>query len=132
MDKNIIEQSTRVTKYRAWDKQNKEMVIVDMILFSTNEIDYKGNNNEPKSIEHFELMQFTGLCNINKKEIYQGDILETKGIDGRQCWVIEYEIDHCSSGFVPRCILDNYSSCHNQVWEEGRVIGNIYKNPELL
>jgi len=49
----------RDIKYRAWDKQYKKMCEVSMILFSTKEIDVKGSATEPKSIEHFELMQYT-------------------------------------------------------------------------
>lgn len=64
----------REIKFRAWDRQYKNMVAVYSIDFLTNEIDFKTNLNEPKNLDHFELMQFTGLLDKNGKEIYEGDI----------------------------------------------------------
>jgi hypothetical protein len=62
--------------------------------------------------------QFTGLKDINDKEIYEGDILRTfKGNTD----VVVYE----GSSFM----LKNTCSYD---WTMFEVIGNIYENPELL
>ena len=122
----------RIPKYRAWDKQYKQMVNVTVISSETEEIDYEGNNNELKNWDHFELLEFTGLKDSNNVEIYEGDIVDlvqvnkelTKNIHFRGVviwcrdrWQVDSdELEH---------IFDISSS-------DDVIIGNIYENPELL
>lgn len=123
----------REIKFRAWDKQYKKMVKVTMALFAFDsmellEIDTDDNLNEPKSIEHFEIMQYAGLKDKNGKEMYEGDIYDWQegGImkivfrDGCFC-LVKYETE-----------LSNYFPFMHWRVNEGEVIGNIYENPELL
>lgn len=129
----------RQIKFRAWDKQYKQMAQVTHIDFITNEIDHDKNLSEPKSIEHFGLMQFTGLLDKNGKEIYEGDILryypceeepiffhglafvDTTRVGG------ELKIIRCDN-LGGEATLDSSS-----FWNDDReVIGNLYENPELL
>jgi hypothetical protein len=80
--------------------------------------------------------QFTGLYDVNSKEIYEGDILVADGDDGRhggkQYFQIMYGEGSGTVGFSPHCITGDYSSVHYEVWDKGEVIGNIHENPELL
>ena len=118
----------KIPKFKAWDKSNKKMVAVTMILFSTNEIDYEGNSGEPKSLEHFELLQFTGIKDRNGKEIYEGDVVES--------WTSEsFGARDTTRDIV---IFQNGSFGGKIKWRVPRPlsnqvkIGNIYENPELL
>jgi len=72
-------------------------------------------------IHHFydddvKLMQYTGLKDINGKEIYEGDILKSGwGYSG----VVEYD------SFM-------FMKSEGRISDDVEIIGNIYENPELL
>jgi len=87
----------RDTKYRAWDKVNKVMIGCDSLDFenriiwpSTKEPErYKIENGEifekvweyepglvGYAFERVEIMQFTGMPDINKTDIYEFDLLK--------------------------------------------------------
>lgn len=130
-------------KFRAWDKENKKMFgvsgyFMDMGIEKRKYMLERHGGKEDgditinKSFDEVDLMQFTGLKDKNGKEIYEGDILRTNGIDGKCLWVIEWEESSYVYGFSPNHIGGKYSSVHNHAWEEGEVIGNIYETPELL
>lgn len=73
----------RIIKPRAWDKRNNKMVEVTMILFDSEEIDYRGNLNEPVHWRHFEMMRPTGWEDKNGKSVYEGDTIEGNLFDRR-------------------------------------------------
>lgn len=106
----------RTIKYRAWNKETKEMREWD-ISSMTNWLLYP---------ETCELMQFTGLSDRNGKEIYEGDIIDFGGLK-------PILIEWVENGFHSKM----YSSEPIKLTQEGmgtfgEVIGNIYSNPELL
>lgn len=75
--------------------------------------------------------QFIGLKDINKVEIYEGDILQS---EDKNAYLIKHEFSCCS--FVARHLnsLDHFSEItycfiNNK---NKKVIGNIYENPELI
>ena len=136
----------REIKFRAWDKQQKKMVIPDIITNFNEKLNYGTlAYDESYCWNSAILMQYTGLKDKNGKEIYEGDILLSKYLE-RQ--MDEYVIRTCKV-----CFEDGYYKCvglENKYWKPElisiissllespsqkwtvEVIGNIYENPDLL
>jgi uncharacterized phage protein (TIGR01671 family) len=139
---NDEESNMREIKFRAWNDFKR-------IMFIPNEINLRCNPPQGTvMIEDYEynwvcdneskiLMQYTGLKDKNGKEIYEGDILNSKndGKDGNDIWdysthdnrIVEWDAEYsCFSG------MPDYGE--NSVYSEEyiEVIGNIYENPEVL
>ena len=144
-----MEKSNRIIKFRAWDNKEKKWLMGyeypnlggfnmfgECMLFEEwakilNEfIFHRGEEGHKDLI----LMQYTGLKDKNRKEIYEGDILKAKNIHGGfsiypvkwgEC---DYDMGVSGVGWLIR----------NPRPEWLEVIGNIYEskhlleNPELL
>ena len=110
-------------KFRAWDYNEMSYNITKL----------KCNNG---LVEGFYLddvynfghiMQYTGLKDINGKEIYEGDIIKKIGLE-----INFIVVFNC----VSFCIQDYENPHHNLSLLDCdacfEIIGNIYENPELL
>jgi uncharacterized phage protein (TIGR01671 family) len=125
----------REIRFRAWNKENNQMELVDFLGENTLHI----KNSEWENREDFELMQYTGLKDKNDKEIYEGDIVKyTDGELIRRTGQITFdcygfmmeEILKPNSREMPQIdFLGNIDDFEEFVFE---VIGNIYQNPEIL
>ena len=138
-----------IIKLRAWLKKEKKMVFVSSIDFfyptgMVHEFMYVTDDlDERVSGTNAEIMRYIGLKDKNKKEVYEGDILDFglwKNEDGeravveyyekRACFIMEfyswyggegYDSFHVYQGFDSKIPPPDYA-----------VIGNIYKNSEFL
>ena len=80
--------------------------------------------------DNFTLLQYTGLKDINGKDIYEGDLLqhpngtiaEIKYSDDLAAFVAVYT----QNGNTEMDFLDK------EIVNECEIVGNIYENPELL
>lgn len=116
-------------KFKAWDKVNKKMYVVNVICF-TRQLAYVDGEELSLRFKDIELLQYTGLKDAKDTEIFEGDILEHWG----NIYVVpdftpldrSYEAenikDHSDGS-------DDWMSMSDCDWE---VIGNIYENKELL
>lgn len=120
----------REIRFRIWLADRKEFFFIDLKNFPINA------NLYAQLLEKNPIQQFTGLKDINGKDIYEGDIVETvyktKGeiVFYDERYAKEYKFGGIGSfsEFIIREGLRNYRSISTVL----KVIGNIYENPELL
>lgn len=126
----------REIKFRAWDESQKYMA-------------YQGTTDLEtlqSFIHHFgdkQLMQFTGLKDMNGKEIFEGDIV----CDNEYCtffWrgVIKFSHGVFGAEWISSArslsMYGSWGQKHNlrklddDIIENMVVVGNIHENPELL
>lgn len=133
---------SREIKFRAWDKENEEMVRVDGICLNHNVFDTKNyiygsrphfidEHNDLHLTEECVLMQYTGLKDKNGVDIYEGDIIKY----GKNIFLIVYS-ENIASFTVDFKRTDKKVNCYPNVNKgtmlSAEVIGNIYTNKELL
>ncbi|MGG3884330.1 YopX family protein [Brevibacillus panacihumi] len=128
-------QAGREPKYRAFVHSIKWLVDVAMIDFFDKEVELDMSGTGDTAYYRFDeidLMQFTGLCDKNGKEIFEEDILETRDDDGSFYLKVIYDEEYARYWFVDEA--DNgYCYAPDEFdRDEILVIGNIYENPELL
>jgi len=105
-------------KFRAWDNEFKAIRDYDEL---------KGLTLDALDASEFELEQFTGLKDVNGKEIYEGDI-------------VHCENDYQGTDYTGKVMFFNGGFCvwtggfRDYVWEDliPEIIGNVHTNPELL
>jgi uncharacterized phage protein (TIGR01671 family) len=125
----------REIKFRAWDKSSKKMLYNVAVLNGKQvlPVQTSGNDYWDARFETSEniLMQYTGLKDKNGTEIYEGDIVKD-AYDNIQIVKISFishkSYEDCFAGFgfgFDTHDLEDFT-------EKVEIIGNIYKNPELL
>ena len=118
--------SQRTIKFRAWDKKNLIMRLWDWLL-----------NKQCTFLnsKHFDSMLFTGLLDRNKKEIFEGNLLE---IQEHYCGDNKYpkgifKVIYKDAEFFATSKLEKYVSLFDATKNfNAVVIGNIYENKNLL
>ena len=120
-------------KFRVWDETEKNMVYFDGIFY--NKKPYTEGSSFPQydSSPHYhklsDLMQSTGFKDENGKLIYEGDIVQVFHVSGTMQGRYFFGVvkwNNLKSGFY----IEKYGTIDDD--DVYKVIGNIYKNPELL
>lgn len=119
----------REIKFRAWDKNKKEMIDVYSLDFleggNLTGIGTNFDGSDGKIIQDVEIMQYTGLKDKNSKEIYEGDILICKTYqDSEEILEVEFK----NNGWFPINEMKMTPYRIVNVFVEYKIIGNIYEN----
>ncbi|AVK85292.1 hypothetical protein C3943_18050 [Lysinibacillus sp. B2A1] len=121
---------SREIKFRAWDEIGEWMGDVTSIDFDERTIFMTTRCIDDENcfeLDKTPVMQYTGLKDKNGKEIFEGDIITGKGIQGVIKWIPE----HC--GFLIHEEMGyTFIDAGNAPATSYEVIGNIYEHPELL
>lgn len=124
-------------KFRAWIKTGietydyvKPMTIQQMVHSKKSTFSLKQLND----LVDFE--QFTGMTDVNGKDIYEGDIVEFFGANKKikvkkEFGIIVYKADRYGAGF--NSIIQNKERGYGGInIAQDIVVGNVHENPELL
>ena len=126
-----------IPKFRAWLKNDKEMIDVDEIHFDNGRLDFIGDGiTFMRTVDEIELMQSTGLHDKNGKEIFEGDIIITNAHAsivsfGEYTYFEDADTEVTEVGFYLSYLNVSpatYSPFEKFFWEKCQVIGNIYEN----
>ena len=127
----------RQIKFRAKTKANGHWVYGNLIIRDKDCISIRNSKSEPW-IDNSTVCQFTGLTDLNGKEIYEGDIITVNGryprivLWDKMMWSlmpIEYFQDKV---FWVMNIQHPGVDWWENFADEFEVVSNIHDNPELL
>lgn len=119
----------RIFKFRAWDPRWERMTYFDEAdplvssptLLSGFVLAHNTGGDEV-------LMQWTGFIDSEGRDIYEGDVVRLFGLNSKVewgrvsgSWVLRTKGEDIASDLSTDLELDN-----------GKVIGNVYENPELI
>lgn len=145
----------RITKHRGKREDNGEWVYgafypikdedVSFIINNCKSIDFDDDDTtfNGHKVHKKSVGQFTGLHDKNGKEVFEGDVLQLKKLDGS---VLLYKIFSVKGGFAFNAHQDDFHKPQSQIYfyestsdmqNSGfistlEIIGNIFENPELV
>ena len=121
----------RQTKFRAWDKKSKKMLIDGFIIYYTG-VAIKYLDVRHSSIDELIVMEWTGKKDRNGKDIFEGDIVDngfkfapSKGVV--KFWEASFRVAPLEGSGIFSLGMTG-QMCSGKM----KVIGNIYENSNLL
>lgn len=125
-----------ISRFRAWDKINKEMVDADEIHWDNGQLDFIGDGiTFMRKADEIELMQSTDFESDLEDELFEGDIIlwtywDEFEDEGRAVIVFENGMFKLLDTRTRKEVWDNLFDCVENC--NVYLVGNIYANPELL
>lgn len=115
-------------KFRAWDgKAMSESFNLDDASYEGFPRPVTDDNGECRSGAHITWLQWTGECDVNGKEIFEGDLVQwSRGVG---------EVYFDMGSFRVRDFYLPYQDSPDDAFGERaskKIIGNIYQNPESI
>lgn len=123
-------------RFRAWDKEFKEMVQVDALVFDEQIIKatYKNGNVVKEDLKNYVLMQSTGVLDKNWREVFEGDIIDIETDEENVKVEVSWDSKHAL--FVFESKKYNEKEALGELFEDNsypfKIIGNVWEDGELL
>jgi len=122
----------RILKFRAWDARCRDMAYFGLGEDHFGTLDMDTNEFYTLNLgDNPPVMQFTGLLDMDGKEIYEGDIVMVINYLNGKPWT--GHVHPCAVESVPGGFeLKDHWHHESLRSSELEVIGNIYENPDML
>lgn len=120
----------REIKFRAKDIASNKWLFGDLRHHKDDVCIFDQGGTKGEQVKRETVGQFTGLRDINGKDIYEGDILDVSYADEES--YLEVRFVRGVFAFLWNGDLDDEFPCNAPTHEWAKVIGNIYDNPERL
>ena len=120
----------RQIKFRAQDIASNKWLYGDLRHHKDDVCIFEQGGNKGEQVKRDTIGQFTGLRDINGKDIYEGDILDVSYADEDS--YLEVRFVRGVFAFLWNGDLDDEFPCNAPTHEWAKVIGNIYDDPKLL
>ena len=130
----------REIKFRACHKKLQKILEIDSIemdIYKAGKISTLTGYDKDTwinniNIEDIELLEYTGIKDVDGVEIYEGDIVEKEFMEP---WIEEKLIGTVEMIEGHWSVVNDKKKIAEYLWDEtdiDHVIGNIYENPNLL
>lgn len=120
----------RTIRFRAQDIASNKWLYGDLRHHKDDVCIFEQGGTKGEQVKRDTVGQFTGLRDINGKDIYEGDILDVNYADEDS--YLEVRFVRGVFAFLWNGDLDDEFPCNAPTHEWAKVIGNIYDNPELI
>ena len=120
----------RQIKFRAQDIASNKWLYGDLRHHKDDVCIFEQGGTKGEQVKRDTVGQFTGLRDINGKEIYEGDIRDVSYADEDS--YLEVRFVRGVFAFLWNGDLDDEFPCNAPTHEWAKVIGNIYDDPKLL
>ncbi|UQK33362.1 YopX family protein [Lactiplantibacillus plantarum] len=124
-------------KFRAWNQIDSEYINEINAVMGLDgshiwwDINDSGEMKYEDDQDNYKLEQFTGLKDVNGKEIYEGDIIKSS-YKYAQPKVSQIIIEDGNSYILGEDLATGNEMLVSDHISEIKVIGNVHENPELL
>lgn len=123
----------REIKFRAWDKENKAFMPSEGYAICDGDVMglRYGNEMEDVLTDQIELMQYTGLKDMNGVDIYENDIVKSN-YKYAQPKISQIIMEDGNSYIAGEDLATGNEMLVSDHIDEIEVIGNVHTNLELL
>jgi uncharacterized phage protein (TIGR01671 family) len=126
-----------IPKFRAWLKNDREMIDADEIHWDRDRLDFIGDGiTFMREADEIELMQSAGLKDKNGQEIFEGDVIAIE-VDDTGTPINARVFQNSEIGILMFHVFEDDEDVPMvELLEDNSVafviIGNIYKNKDIL